>query len=1172
MERIVEKKNVCVFISSTFIDMEVERDIINNEILNQLRDDFSGVNVDIYFVDLRWGINTVDVDNNKKRNEKILKVCMSEIDRCHPYFIGLLGKRYGWTPDDELLYSCFVEKEIKECKQFFSVDKLSVTALETYHALVQKELNHERCFICHRTESAYSQIPEEFRDNYIDIENRRELDCFQSRVISLFSGNRNSSNFINYSGKWEKNCFVPDRTFYNSLYKGLHDAIQRDLNRDLSFSNEIEEENYYQELFAERIANGTIVRHNMICEIENKLIEENGGIILHAPSGQGKSTFLCQLYRHLKSNKGVEVLFYSAVANRNSSSMGNLIVSFAYRIAAVLGEEYKIIEKNNHNILSNTDFQDFSSLIGKGGYEYNNVKEEMSYEQLVINRLVQLIAKYKKIGEKQIVFLIDAYDRFECSFLLHSLKWLKTLNVAFVITSTTDNVINNKIFSTFLKMELPGFSRENALEYICNNCYGKELHSSVINTILGKKNENGNYAYASPLWLKLMVHVLTSLDISDFLNIDLLQEEDKEKRIHNYMQNIIRQTPSTPGEALIFFIDKAETYIGREFSTEVLLLLAFSNFGLREKDLQCLMGDNWSTLDFAVLHRWIRPYLMIGNHSQWYLAHQLFVDTLTNKYKDNALSIYDRLLDYCLKLPSDDVIRIKTGMLNAIYAQSLYMNALHYYTFECRIPESIQQATNILTNHIMLDPEYLNALIEMYEEMNGSNYDRFTTERLLFTLGTQLYKQGMCKQAKQLYLFFEPILECNLDGLYVKEILLPMVYDRLAFIYGEEYNMEMSDYYKTKSQQLIGKFVTSGDDSSNDEELALDYTNIIHNLYDQSNNQENPYDEDLFDSRFYNEEWRKSVIDELLYVMGNIYACISCPPYHPQFEKWKNELPNAINRYYNILPSDDVEWEMEIETSKNNIFYKFDTILLFMEFLIKRFVKSNRDFALRMQHDCLCLYRSIANSQQNEHYLDECALGHQLAGNFYQNNGEIDKAVEAYSLGLKYSSYALNIYPNSIRINKRYLFVNHALGECLFNICRFDEALQHLVVYHDGIKEILDNDPSQLTMVTSYINALYTIGRCYVYMHKYNDALYYLTTMQSSIEDNLDNAPQAIYFTWVTMLFNSKYFIARCHIESGNEETGYTYANELYNTLLLNGIPHDSEYEPMENIRELLGL
>jgi hypothetical protein len=58
-------------------------------------------------VDLRWGITSEQTTEGNTIN-----VCLSEIDRCRPYFIGVLGNRYGWAQPmdgsvDELLKKTF---------------------------------------------------------------------------------------------------------------------------------------------------------------------------------------------------------------------------------------------------------------------------------------------------------------------------------------------------------------------------------------------------------------------------------------------------------------------------------------------------------------------------------------------------------------------------------------------------------------------------------------------------------------------------------------------------------------------------------------------------------------------------------------------------------------------------------------------------------------------------------------------------------------------------------------------------------------------------------------------------------------------------------------------------------------------------------------------------------
>ena len=89
-------KTIRVFISSTFCDMHAERDYLVRFVFPELRERCRSLRVLLQDMDLRWGITEDDV-----RQGRTLEVCLEEIDACRPYFLGLLGHRYGWVPPGE---------------------------------------------------------------------------------------------------------------------------------------------------------------------------------------------------------------------------------------------------------------------------------------------------------------------------------------------------------------------------------------------------------------------------------------------------------------------------------------------------------------------------------------------------------------------------------------------------------------------------------------------------------------------------------------------------------------------------------------------------------------------------------------------------------------------------------------------------------------------------------------------------------------------------------------------------------------------------------------------------------------------------------------------------------------------------------------------------------------
>src|SRR5947209_8017913 len=74
--------------------MTAERDGLVKRVFPELRHRFQERRIHLIDVDLRWGIT----QEQSERGET-LSTCLAEIERCRPYFIVMLGERYGWVPD-----------------------------------------------------------------------------------------------------------------------------------------------------------------------------------------------------------------------------------------------------------------------------------------------------------------------------------------------------------------------------------------------------------------------------------------------------------------------------------------------------------------------------------------------------------------------------------------------------------------------------------------------------------------------------------------------------------------------------------------------------------------------------------------------------------------------------------------------------------------------------------------------------------------------------------------------------------------------------------------------------------------------------------------------------------------------------------------------------------------
>jgi hypothetical protein len=90
--------------------MHQERDHLVRVVFPELKERCRTRHVQLVDVDLRWGVTEADAEHGKA-----LDICLDEIDSCRPYFLGILGHRYGFVPEGH---------------------RHSITAQEIYHGVL----------------------------------------------------------------------------------------------------------------------------------------------------------------------------------------------------------------------------------------------------------------------------------------------------------------------------------------------------------------------------------------------------------------------------------------------------------------------------------------------------------------------------------------------------------------------------------------------------------------------------------------------------------------------------------------------------------------------------------------------------------------------------------------------------------------------------------------------------------------------------------------------------------------------------------------------------------------------------------------------------------------------------------------------------------------------------
>ena len=104
--------------------------------------------VELVDVDLRWGITEEEAQQGK-----VLPICLAEIDRSRPFFMGFIGERYGWIPEQEKYdLSLIMEQPWLDEHR----GGKSVTELEMLHGVLNNPAMEDRAFFYFR-DPAWSQ-------------------------------------------------------------------------------------------------------------------------------------------------------------------------------------------------------------------------------------------------------------------------------------------------------------------------------------------------------------------------------------------------------------------------------------------------------------------------------------------------------------------------------------------------------------------------------------------------------------------------------------------------------------------------------------------------------------------------------------------------------------------------------------------------------------------------------------------------------------------------------------------------------------------------------------------------------------------------------------------------------------------------------------------------------
>lgn len=191
-----------IFISSTFLDMHAERDVLTRHVFPELRERCKKRRINVVEVDLRWGTSSfhsrllltqrTGVTEEESQQNKSVQICLEEVDRCRPFFVSLLGSRYGWRPDS---YTVPDDPKFDWLREYPA--KRSITELEIQYGCLRSPSASE-AFFFFRDSSFLKNVPDEYKKHFYpeDKDAHEKMENLKNTIKA------NNCNIRDYKCSW----------------------------------------------------------------------------------------------------------------------------------------------------------------------------------------------------------------------------------------------------------------------------------------------------------------------------------------------------------------------------------------------------------------------------------------------------------------------------------------------------------------------------------------------------------------------------------------------------------------------------------------------------------------------------------------------------------------------------------------------------------------------------------------------------------------------------------------------------------------------------------------------------------------------------------------------------------------------------------------------------------
>eukprot|EP01130_Rhizamoeba_saxonica_P002249 TRINITY_DN12091_c0_g1_i1.p1 TRINITY_DN12091_c0_g1~~TRINITY_DN12091_c0_g1_i1.p1 ORF type:complete len:1481 (-),score=314.78 TRINITY_DN12091_c0_g1_i1:27-4469(-) len=593
-----------IFISSTFKDMHGERDYLTRIVFPELQERCRQLKVHLHPVDLRWGVTSDETDN-------ALQLCLSEIDECRPFFIGMLGNRYGWRPDEYI---------VNDEPRFDWVKDIprgkSITHLEMLYGAINDE--NASALLYFRDPNFIRDIPSDYMDSFIEEDQSKAYEL--EELKELLRSTPHCTLLENYPCQWkgiiDNKPMVGDlEEFGKHVVENMWEKIVDEFPPDDLTLTPVEIARSYHDRFIESHSQIFVGRKSLVQQILQYTYRPTTvPLVITGKPGSGKTSlvsYFARTFRETVNNDiGTKLITHFIGAEPGSTNIRNTLYRIIVEIIELFGFEDEIPN------------------------DFKEIQETFS----------RLLVKIGEISDIKFVLVLDALNQLDNTNNSHRLEWLpETIpeNVKLILSTLQGDVANVLASRNTENLEVGPLSVDEQREIVTVKLqqYGKKLDENQMKNLLSKKESY------KPLYLIVACEELRVFGVYEELGdrINIMADN-----VPELFEGVINRLTSDFDMHLVY---KTLTY------------LTASRGGLLEIEILNLLGDGTTPVPMKLwtpLYRSLQSYLRPpGESGEGVLDffHQQFPKAVKRMYFSEVATVRDihsDLADYFQKAGDPD--------------------------------------------------------------------------------------------------------------------------------------------------------------------------------------------------------------------------------------------------------------------------------------------------------------------------------------------------------------------------------------------------------------------------------------------------------------------------------------------------------------------------------------